>query len=239
MSHKKGFTLIELLVVCSIIAFLASAVFAATSISREKAKIAASKLTLLEISKALELYAFNHGGLYPDSTYTGYHFTPSRYNTSRSAPNGQWIEGISQYYSNLPVTGLEGAFYYQTSYGGTDPYPEAGAYKLVQVMPTSFRPLNVASNDKFYDVRRPTTGLSVCGPMPQCQVQTNWPAGTYYCDPTKVGPITGVNGNGVVYVPSSGQWGSYDTTSSGGCPISASQVIDLTGTLDPLSLQAF
>ena len=61
MYHKqKGFTLIELLVVIAIIGLLASIVLASLTTARAKARDAYRKSSLQQISKALDLYYFEH-----------------------------------------------------------------------------------------------------------------------------------------------------------------------------------
>lgn len=63
--RSKGFTLIELLVVIAIIGILATVVMAALSSSRSKARDARRASDMQQIKRALELYAFDHGGNYP------------------------------------------------------------------------------------------------------------------------------------------------------------------------------
>lgn len=67
VSEKKGFTLIELLVVIAIIALLSSVVLAALSSARTKARDARRISDIRQIQRAIDLYADDHGGLYPTS----------------------------------------------------------------------------------------------------------------------------------------------------------------------------
>ncbi len=66
LRNKKGFTLIELLVVVSIISLLASVVLASVNSARSKGRDARRLEDLQQIRNALELYANDHNGSYPD-----------------------------------------------------------------------------------------------------------------------------------------------------------------------------
>lgn len=67
MKGRNGFTLIELLVVIAIIGMLSSVVLATLSTARAKSRDVRRVRDMREIQKALELYADDHGGLYPTS----------------------------------------------------------------------------------------------------------------------------------------------------------------------------
>jgi len=67
LRNKKGFTLIELLVVVAIISLLSSIVFASVNTARAKTRNAKRKEDLVQVRTALELYANDHNGLYPNS----------------------------------------------------------------------------------------------------------------------------------------------------------------------------
>jgi len=67
MRSKKGFTLIELLVVISIISLLSSIVLASLNTARAKARDAARVASLKQVQNAIELYASNHNGAYPET----------------------------------------------------------------------------------------------------------------------------------------------------------------------------
>ncbi len=69
IKYSGGFTLIELLVVISIIGLLSSIVLTSLGQARIKAQDSKRVQELLEIQKAVELYALNNGGIYPYSDH--------------------------------------------------------------------------------------------------------------------------------------------------------------------------
>ena len=68
--YKKGFTLIELLVVISIISILASVVLTSLNDARGKARDAQRLQELRAIQSALELFALDNDGDYPQTIGT-------------------------------------------------------------------------------------------------------------------------------------------------------------------------
>jgi type II secretion system protein G len=65
--YKRGFTLIELLVVIAIIGILSSVVLASLNSARTKGKDAQRFSNLQAVRTALELYANDHNGDYPNA----------------------------------------------------------------------------------------------------------------------------------------------------------------------------
>lgn len=65
MIMRRGFTLIELLVVISIISLLSSIVLGSINEARAKTRDAKRIQDILQVQKALELYAADHDGHYP------------------------------------------------------------------------------------------------------------------------------------------------------------------------------
>ncbi|MHB8660348.1 MAG: prepilin-type N-terminal cleavage/methylation domain-containing protein [Minisyncoccota bacterium] len=65
MARSRGFTLIELLVVIAIIGVLSSVVLASLSTARLRANDARRLSDMHALVTALEMYANDHGGLYP------------------------------------------------------------------------------------------------------------------------------------------------------------------------------
>ena len=65
--NKRGFTLVELLVVIAIIGLLASVILASLNSARVKSRDARRIADLKQLQNALELYANDNGGTYPDS----------------------------------------------------------------------------------------------------------------------------------------------------------------------------
>ena len=105
---KLGFTLIELLVVIAIIGVLASVVLASLNTARAKARDSQQLSDLTELRKALELYALDHDGHYPNSgahwhgncTITASWGVGSEPNTGSTG----WIPGLApDYIPTLPT----------------------------------------------------------------------------------------------------------------------------------------
>ncbi len=72
MRERRGFTLIELLVVIAIIGILASIVLVSLGQARAKARDSIRVQNLKQVALALEMYALENGGKYPDDPNLGY-----------------------------------------------------------------------------------------------------------------------------------------------------------------------
>lgn len=67
MTNRKGFTLIELLVVIAIIGLLSSVVLASLNTARSRANDAKRLSDIRQVQRALELFATDNNGRYPDT----------------------------------------------------------------------------------------------------------------------------------------------------------------------------
>ena len=98
--NRRGFTLIELLVVIAIIGILSAVVITSLNSARQKARDARRISELREITKALEMYANDHGA-YPSGGYD-----------SRDGLGGDWATFSAflspAYMSTVPVDPTNG-----------------------------------------------------------------------------------------------------------------------------------
>ncbi|MBI2097720.1 MAG: type II secretion system protein [Candidatus Vogelbacteria bacterium] len=92
--NPRGFTLIELLVVIAIISLLSSIVLASLQTARVKARDSQRVQNIIQLRNALELYAADHDGLYPD--YVGGTVEP---NNRLSCWHICSNENVGQYYN--------------------------------------------------------------------------------------------------------------------------------------------
>ena len=88
MKKKCAFTLIELLVVISIIALLVSILMPALANARTQARRIASASNMRQIGIALEMYAEDNRGYFPETTHT-------------ASDENSWIYTLSKYMSNI------------------------------------------------------------------------------------------------------------------------------------------
>jgi len=166
MKKQGGFTLIELLVVIAIIGLLASIVLVSLNSARMKARDARRKSDLRQIRIALELY-YDEYGQYPSS-----HDEYGDSGWDQSTAGGEWISGLGEFMSNIPVDPINNA---------NGPWsPTANNYSYAYILnPTNAqiydlvaRLENTSDNNRcaaecwifhYYDDGRPwCTGAGVC-----------------------------------------------------------------------------
>lgn len=109
----SGFTLIELLVVISIIGLLATLMVANLNSARSRARDAARKSDLKNISTALRLY-FNDKNVYPANNVSGSILGCGATGTSICTWGGQWAVGNTTYMEILPKDPIAGQTYFYT-----------------------------------------------------------------------------------------------------------------------------
>lgn len=105
-----GFTLIELLVVISIIGLLATLMVANLNSARSRARDAARKSDLKNISTALRLY-FNDKGNYPANDASGEIMGCGINGTSVCSWGGLWSAGSTTYMEVMPKEPLSNQVY--------------------------------------------------------------------------------------------------------------------------------
>lgn len=93
--------MIELLVVVAIIGLLSSVVLASLNSARAKTRNTKRRVDLEQVRTALELYANDHNGLYPQSTASFYQGVFATFN---KCPGGCTYTGASGYIPNLAPT---------------------------------------------------------------------------------------------------------------------------------------
>lgn len=118
---NKGFTLIELLVVVSIIGLLATLVVANLNSARARARDAARKSDLKNISTALRLY-YNDRSVYPSNNSSGSIMGCGSGGTSVCTWGQPWVVGTTTYMQVLPKDPLTSQSYKYTVGAGLDTF---------------------------------------------------------------------------------------------------------------------
>ncbi len=103
MNRREGFTLIELLVVISIIALLSSVVLSSLNAARLKARNAKRVADMDQISKALYLYALDHGGSYPVTKGACLGMTSSQTCAVNHKGNDALNTALAPYMAKVPI----------------------------------------------------------------------------------------------------------------------------------------
>lgn len=106
MRRERGFTLIELMVVIVIIAILAAVALPNFMGATERARESAVRSAVKTIQTALEMYATDNQGYYPDYIYT--------------LKNGNYLPGGK--FPNNPAKNQEYGFSASSNDSGEDPY---------------------------------------------------------------------------------------------------------------------
>lgn len=101
---EKGFTLVELLVVIAIIAILIVLILVALNVARQRARDSQRQTDLRSVQTALEIYASENNGLYPDATLENNLQTTGYLNPLPSDPIGDTEYGYHVAGDNLSYT---------------------------------------------------------------------------------------------------------------------------------------
>lgn len=120
-----GFTLIELLVVVSIIGVLATLVVANLNSARGRARDAARKSDLKNLSTGLRLY-FNDKGVYPSNNTSGEILGCGAAGTSLCNWGEAWTVGTTTYMPKLPIDPLSDQSYKYELGAGSDSFTLSG-----------------------------------------------------------------------------------------------------------------
>ncbi len=102
---KKGFTLIELLVVIAIIGMLSSVVLSSLKSVRVKGRDVKRVADMMQIKTAVEFYASNNGGAYPnsDGKWTSFDAPSHMINPIVTPAATNITEALRPYLSSIPV----------------------------------------------------------------------------------------------------------------------------------------
>ncbi len=151
--NSRGFTLIELLVVIAIIGILSSVVLASLNSARGKANDAKRYANIQAVRSALELYAADHNGQYPNAG--GNWISQCAGWTQATAANT--VPGLVSggYIPQLPtdpdqnISGNQCCYLYYSG-GGTADYK----YMLYNCVTSSGCYTNTSTSKNFYDPAR-------------------------------------------------------------------------------------
>lgn len=110
IKNRFGFTLIELLVVVSIIGVLATLVVANMNTARGRARDAARKSDLKNLSTALRLY-FNDKGIYPANNASGEIMGCGGLGTTLCNWGDPWTVGTTTYMPAIPKDPISNQVY--------------------------------------------------------------------------------------------------------------------------------
>lgn len=178
MKKQKGFTLIELLVVIAVIGVLSGVILSALGSARAKSRDSLRAQQLLQLQKALELYALDNGGNYPAVTggflyYSSEPLVSAPAATVASTNGGDWIPGLAPKYISVLPTYPKGEVNPLSACVGQG-WPQGYLYRsdvksyflLAHCSPES----QIASTSALYDPHRPTWAWKVCSGQPSCSL---------------------------------------------------------------------
>lgn len=146
--RKQAFTLIELLVVISIVSLLSSFVLGSLAQARAKARDLQRIRGLQEVQKALEMYALDHNGTYPESGLSGYQSDCWDFMTSCHL-DGNRLQAINPYLTKRPVENSEAVYvtdlsvwvkgYWYRSDGSNYKFVSCGSIEDIDNVPAKMR----------------------------------------------------------------------------------------------------
>ncbi len=170
---NRGFTLIELLVVIAIIGLLSSIVLASLNTARGKGRDVRRLADMHTLEVALELYANDHNGNYPDSNFSGC----GGWEATGSDPAGNFVAALTA--AGVLPTGLKDPLSsLESSCGNYAYYRYPAGSNGCPVSRGNFYVLGARVTDAAGTARHPSSPGWSC-PTRDWQVEFSWVTGGF------------------------------------------------------------